>query len=85
MTLNIGNLYFEGMINQIYHMNYSLIKPTTQIPKPHFIFTSFYCNWICFCLFFLKCMKRDDFDFDIVNFPFLDDAVPRRTSYDVYI
>ena len=23
--------------------------------------------------------KRDDFDFDIVNFPFLDDDVPRST------
>ena len=29
--------------------------------------------------------KRDDFDFDIVNFPFLDGDVPRRTSYAVYI
>ena len=29
--------------------------------------------------------KRDDFDFDIVNFPFLDADVPRRTSYGVYI
>ena len=29
--------------------------------------------------------KRDDFDFDIVNFPFLDDDVPRRPSYGVYI
>ena len=29
--------------------------------------------------------KRDDFDFDIVNFPFLDSDVPRRTSYGVYI
>ena len=29
--------------------------------------------------------KRDDFDFDIVNFPFLDDDVPRSTSYGVYI
>ena len=29
--------------------------------------------------------KRDDFDFDIVNFPFLDEDVPRRTSYGVYI
>ena len=28
--------------------------------------------------------KRYDFDFDIVNFPFLDDDVPRRTSYGVY-
>ena len=25
--------------------------------------------------------KRDDFDFEIVNFPFLDGAVPRSTSY----
>ena len=29
--------------------------------------------------------KRDDFDFDTVNFPFLDGDVPRRTSYGVYI
>ena len=29
--------------------------------------------------------KRDDFDFDIVNFPFLDGNVPRRPSLGVYI
>ena len=29
--------------------------------------------------------KRDDFDFDIVIFPFLDGDVPRSTSYGVYI
>ena len=29
--------------------------------------------------------KRDDFDFDIVNFPFLDGDIHRRTSYAVYI
>ena len=29
--------------------------------------------------------KRDDFEFDIVNFPFLDGDVPRTTSYGVYI
>ena len=28
--------------------------------------------------------KRDDFNFDIVNFPFLDDDVPRSSSYGVY-
>ena len=28
--------------------------------------------------------KRDDFDFDIVNFPFLDGDVLRRPSYGVY-
>ena len=29
--------------------------------------------------------KRNDLDFDIVNFPFLDVDVPRSTSYGVYI
>ena len=29
--------------------------------------------------------KCDDFDFEIVNFPFLDGDVPRSTSYRVYI
>ena len=28
---------------------------------------------------------RDDFNFDIVNFPFLDGDVPCSTSYGVYI
>ena len=29
--------------------------------------------------------KRDDFDFDIVNFSFLDGDIPHATSYGVYI
>ena len=29
--------------------------------------------------------KHDDFDFEIVSFPFLDGDVPRSTSYGVYI
>ena len=29
--------------------------------------------------------KRNDFDFAIVNFPYLDGDVPRRASYGVYI
>ena len=29
--------------------------------------------------------KRDDFDFEIVNFPILDSDVPRSTYYGVYI
>ena len=29
--------------------------------------------------------KRADFDFGIVNFPFLDSDVPRRASYGEYI
>ena len=29
--------------------------------------------------------KRDDFDFEIVSFPFIDGDVPRSISYGVYI
>ena len=29
--------------------------------------------------------KRDDFEFEIFNFPFSDGNVPRSTSYGVYI
>ena len=29
-------------------------------------------------------INRDDFDFEIVNFPFLDGDVPRSTCYGVY-
>ena len=29
--------------------------------------------------------KHDDFDFEIVNFPFLEGDVPRAASYGVYI
>ena len=29
--------------------------------------------------------KRDDFNFEIVNFPFLDGDIPRFPSYGVYI
>ena len=29
--------------------------------------------------------KRDDFNFEIVNFPFLDGAIPRPPSQGVYI
>ena len=36
--------------------------------------------------FFIKIYdKRDDFYFEIVNFPFLDGDYPRSTSYGVYI
>ena len=42
-------------------------------------------NGMILILILLIYDKRDDFDFDIVNFPFLDGDVPQRPSYDVYI
>ena len=34
---------------------------------------------------FFKRLKCDDFNYEIVNFPFLDGDVPRSPSYGVYI
>ena len=34
---------------------------------------------------FVSSKLYDDFDFAIVNFPFLDGDIPRNTSYGVYI
>ena len=64
------------------HLNCNLIKLILQISRPPF--------WINICISygFVSSKiydKRDDFDFDIVNFPFLDGDVPRRPSYGVYI
>ena len=81
--LNIDNPYFEVIVIQIYPPELQLNKLILQIPRPPF--------WIYICLFLTAFFsskindKRDDFDFDIVNFPFLDGDVPRRPSYGVYI
>ena len=71
------------MVNDIYPLGLQLNKQTCPISRPHlldlhlsisdgFIKTKIYD-------------KRDDFNFDIVNFQFLDGDVLRLTSYGVYI
>ena len=50
------------------------------ISRPIFGFTFIYIEFVKTKIY----DKRDDFDFDIVNFSFLD-HVPRSTSYGVYI
>ena len=79
--LNIDNPYFEGMVNRIYQPELQLNKANTSDTEAPFldlhlsISNRFVSSKIC--------DKRDDFDFDIVKFPFLD--VPPSTSYGVYI
>ena len=53
----------------------------SQIPRPDFFIYIYLYRMVLLFLF----DKQDDFDFDIVNFPFLDGDVPRLTSYGVYI
>ena len=55
-----------------------------------FFFIVFYAWFICLFLFYYflfteSLLSVRGFNFDIVNFPFLDEYVPRSTSYGVYI
>ena len=81
--LNIDNPYFEGMVNQIYPSELQLNKANTSDTEAPFLdlHLSISNGFVSSKIY----DKRDDFDFDIVNFPFLDGDVPRRPSYGVYI
>ena len=79
--LNIDNPYFEGLAKQIYPPEQKLNKANTEAPflDLHLSIANGFVSSKIYD-------KRDDFDFDIVNFPFLDEGdVPRRASYGVYI
>ena len=81
--LNIDNPYFEGMVNQIYPPELQVNKAKISDTKAPFsdLHVSISNGFVSSKIY----DKRDDFDFNIVNFPFLDDDVPRRPSYGVYI
>ena len=81
--LNIDNDFFDSMVNHIYPSERQLHKANVSDFD-----ASFLDLHLSISDGFVKTIiydKRDDFDFDIVNFPFLDGDVPRSTSYDVYI
>ena len=81
--LNIDNTYFDGLISQIN-------PPELQLNKANSSDTEAACldlhlsivDWFVSCKMYYK---RNDFDFEIVNFLFLDGDVPRAASYGVFI
>ena len=81
--LNIDNPYFEGMVNRIYPPELQLNKANTSDTEAPFLdlHLSISNGFVSSKIY----DKRDDFDFDIVNFPFLAVDVPRSISYGVYI
>ena len=81
--LNINNVYFDIMVSQIYPSDLQMNKTNTSDTKAAFLdlHLSIINDIVCTKIY----DKRDDFDFEIVNFPFLDCDVPRSTSYGVYI
>ena len=81
--MNIDNNFFDSMVNRIYPSELQLNKANVSDTE-----ASFLDLHLSISDGFVKTKiydKRDDFDFDIVNFPFLDGDVPRSTSYGVYI
>ena len=67
--LNIDNPYFERIINQIYPPELQLNKANTSDTEAPFLNShlSISNGFVSSKIY----DKRDDFDFDIVNFPFL--------------
>ena len=75
--------FFDNMVSQIYPLELQLNKANTSDTKAAFLdlHLSISNNIVSTKIY----VKRDDFDFEIVNFPFLVGDVPRSTSYGVYI
>ena len=81
--LNIDNPYFEQMVGQIYPTELQLNKANSSDTEAPFLDLNLsITNGIVSSKIY---DKRDDFYFEIVNFPFLDGDVPRSPSYGVYI
>ena len=81
--LNINNPYFEGTVNQMYPPELKLNNANTSDTEASFsdLHLSISNDFVSSKIY----DKGDDFDFDIVNFPFLDGDVRRRPSYREYI
>ena len=83
--LNIDNPYFEGVVKQIYPPELQLNKAKNTDTEAPFLDLHVHLSIANGFVSSKIYDKRDDFDFDIVNFSFLDGGVPRRASYGVYI
>ena len=82
--LNIDNPYFEQMVGQIYPTELQLNKANSSDTESPFLDLNLsITNDILVSSKIYD--KRDDFNFEIVNFPFLDGDVPCSPSYGVYI
>ena len=80
---DIVNPYFEQMVGQIYPTELQLNKANSSDTEAPFLDLNLsITNSIVSSKIY---DKRDDFNFEIVNFPFLDGDVPRSPSYGVYI
>ena len=81
--LNIDNPYLEQMVGQINPTELQLNKAnSSDTEAPFLVLNLSITNGIVSSKIY---DQRDDFNFEIVNFSFLDGDVPHSTSYCVYI
>ena len=81
--LNIDHPYFAQMVSQIYPTELHLNKANpSDTEVPFFDLNLSITNDIDSTKIY---KQRNDFNFEIVNFPFLDGEVPRSHSYEIYI
>ena len=81
--LNIDNPYFEQMVGQIYPTELQFYKANSSDTEAPFLDLNLsITNGKVSSKIY---DKQDDFNFEIVNFPFLDGDVLRSPSYGVYI
>ena len=80
--MNINSTNFDGMENQIYRSELLLDKANSSDTEAPFLdlYLTIPDGFISSKIY----DKRDDFNFDIVNFPILDGDIPCATSYGVY-
>ena len=81
--LNINNVSFDNMVSQIYPSELQLNKANTSDTEAAFL--DLHLSISNDIISTKINDKHDDFEFEIVNFPFLDGDVPHSTSYGVYI
>ena len=80
---NINNVNFDNMVSQIYPSELQLNKANTSDNEAALLDLHLSISTdIVSTKIYDNC---DNFDFEIVNFRFLDGDVPRSTSYGVYI
>ena len=76
-SLDIDNIYFDQMVDRIYPTELHLNKANFSNTEARFLDMN-----LCISNGTSSTKvydKRDDFDFDIINFRFLDGDVPQRT------
>ena len=80
---NIDNEYFDTMVPLIYPKELELNKANDNDTNASFLDLQLTINKNKITTKIYD--KRDDFSFNIVNYPHLDGDVPKATSYGVYI